>query len=71
MSDIEKELEKEVKACKETPEGNIERRVARIYDILRELPFQIRAGLQCFIYDIPLTKPIKKTYSEHIHDNDN
>ena len=56
MSDIEKKL----RACQETPDGDIEKEVARIYDLLRELPLPVRHGLQCFIYDCPLTKPIKR-----------
>lgn len=67
MSDnIEKELEKEVRTCKE--ETDIDAK--RVYDILRRLTYNTRRDLQCLIWDVPLTKPLKKTYSDLVHDND-
>lgn len=67
MSDnIEKKLEKEVKACKEETEADAE----KIYMILRRLPFNTRRDLQCKIWDVPLTKPLVRTYSDYVRDSD-
>ncbi len=71
MSDkIENQLEKEIKACREEDKERQDSDADKIYGILRRLPFGTRQRLQCKIYAIPLTKPILKTYSDLVNEND-
>lgn len=59
MSDnIEKLLKKEIKVCQEE-DLDIAKETARLYRLLTKLPVEVRRGLQCFIYDHPLTEPLK------------
>ena len=62
ISGLERELKKAVKSCSESADINTDVNVAKIYRLLAELPMPMKICLQSFIYDYPLTKPLKEKY---------